>query len=615
VVRRSPFLLLFLLLSGCAALSGERARLVLTDAEIHADTLWKGRILIDGSVKVFKGATLTILPGTEIAFVRKDLDRDGLGDGTLIVEGALRAVGTRSRPILFHSAAGDSRPGDWLEIRVDFSKDVQLRYCEFTDSAYTLHAHFTKGVMEDCTVRGNIDGCRLGQSSFVIRNCLIEQNQGKGINFRNAAVEVSHNIIRYNGSGIFLFESDRESRIHHNNLYGNAANFRLGDFFTGDVRLTDNWWGTADAAEAAETVHDRKRDPTIGTVHLAPSTAWVPGTGPRDVLQLREAWRFATGGFVDASPVASAGAVYVPSWDGRLYALDPSGALLWSRELGDVADAPVALDDEKAYCQSWGREVFALDRRDGAVRWRFNYAPSPADDHRQGGGLRVADLLLLPAWNGTLHALEADSGIGRWHYRAPQPLRAAPVPDGDRLYLSSGAGTLSALDLGGRLLWEASLGAPLLAPPAVTPNGPVTVNREGVVHALTREGAERWRLDLVETCYYGGPLYDRGALYLGTAGGHLWKLEAATGRVLWKLATSGPLYAAPLIVGDRLFFGDNGGTFYAVGAESGDVLATFEVPREIQGTPVLAGERLIFGSRDHNLYALDINESPGTQNP
>lgn len=600
-----PLLLLF---SGCAGLHGERGRLVLADAEIHDDAVWSGRILIDGSVKVFKGATLTILPGTDIAFVRKDLDRDGLGDGTLIVEGALLASGTRQQPVRFRSAAADPRPGDWLELRVDFSKDVQLRYCEISDSAYTLHAHFTRGTMEDCTIRGNIDGCRLGQSTFAIRNCLIEKNQGKGINFRNAAVEVSRNIIRYNGSGIFLFESDRKSSIRHNNLYGNSFNFRLGDFFTSDVPLSDNWWGTDDAAAAAETVYDRRRDPAIGSVSLSPAPAWVPGTGPRDALQLRQAWRFATGGFVDASPVAADGAVYVPSWDGRLYALDRDGGLIWKRDLGDVADATVALDAETVYCQSWGREVFALNRRGGSVRWRFRYAPSPADDHRQGGGLRLADLLLLPAWNGTLHALEAESGLVRWQYRAPQPLRSAPAHDGERVYLSSGGGTLAALGADGGLLWERSLGAPLLAPAAVTPDGPVAVTRAGTLHALDRDGKERWRLDLGEPCYYGGPLYRDDAIYLGTAGGALWKLEAASGRLLWRLPTSGPLYATPLLVGGRLFAGDNGGTLYAVGAESGAVLATFKVPREIQGTPALSGGRLFFGSRDHYLYALDIND-------
>ena len=65
-------------------------------------------MVIDGSVKVTKNATLTIRPGTEVVFVRRDADGDGLGDGTLIVEGQLMAAGTREAPIVFRSAAADS---------------------------------------------------------------------------------------------------------------------------------------------------------------------------------------------------------------------------------------------------------------------------------------------------------------------------------------------------------------------------------------------------------------------------------------------------------------------------------------------------------------------------
>jgi outer membrane protein assembly factor BamB len=613
VVKRL-LLLLPLVLVGCAGLSA-KDRPLSPPAEIHRDTVWQGRILIDGTVKVFKGATLTILPGTEVAFVRRDLDRDGLGDGTLVVEGALKAIGSRSQPILFRSASADPRPGDWLELRVDFSRDVQLRYCEIRDSAYTLHAHFTRGLVEDCTIRHNIDGCRLGQASFTIRNCLIENNQGKGINFRNSEVELTGNIVRNNGSGIFLFETDRALSIHGNNIYGNGENFRLGDFFTGDVRLSGNWWGTADPEGAAAMVYDRKRDPAIGRVALEPAVAWLAGTGPRDPLRIAEAWRFATGGFVDASPVATGDLLYVASWDGQIAALDARGVPRWSVNLGEVIDATPAIAGDYLYCQSWERQAYALNRHDGSLQWRFGYGPSPADDHRQGAPLPVADLLLLPAWNGTLFALEAASGLVRWRHKGALPLRASPVFDVDRLYLSGGDGTFSALGLDGTLLWSVPLGAPLLAPAALTPAGPVVATRGGALVAFDRSGNERWRKELGEPCYYGASLFSDGALYLGTAGGTLWKFDAASGAPIWTLAAGASFYATPLLSDGRLLIGDNSGSLLIVGADSGDLLATFRAEGEIQGTPALFGKRIVVGSRDHNVYALDLVEIPLESQP
>ncbi|WP_432823410.1 PQQ-binding-like beta-propeller repeat protein [Trichloromonas sp.] len=604
-------LLLTLFLGACAVPSvSPPPPQRLNDVEIHQDTVWQGQIVIDGTVKVFKGAALRILPGSDIAFVRRDLDRDGLGDSVLIVEGSLLAEGTRAAPIRFRSAEAEPQPGDWLEIRVDFSRETVLRYCEISGSAYTLHAHFTKGRVEDCTIRHNIDGSRLGQARFVFANNLIEHNQGKGINFRNSTVEITRNIIRHNGSGIFLFENDRELSIHHNNIHDNLENFRLGDFYTGNVELRDNWWGTADPAAAALTIYDRKQDPAIGTVSLQTAPAWLAGCGPREAVELKPRWSLATGGYVDATVAADGEGGFVGSWDGRLYALDATGKTRWARELGEVIDSAAALDEQAVYLQTWGRRVRALDRGTGAIRWSFDYPASRADDHRQGGLTRIGQLLLVPAWNGTLYALDALSGKLRWQFEAGQPLRSAVATAGERLYVASGSGKLTALALDGSLLWQVDTGAPLLASPVVTPAGPVAVDREGRLSAWSADGQLRWQRELEETCYYAAPIYADGAIFLATAGGSLWKLNDQGGQVVWRKTGLGPVYATPRLLNGRLLVGDNDGLLHLYGGDSGDLLGAWTAGGAIQSTPALLADLLVFGARDQRVHALQLLDRP-----
>jgi len=589
------------LLAGCVF--GRPGVRVLNHETIVVDTVWEGSLLIDGPVHIAKGATLTILPGTDIAFARHDADADGLGDGTLVVEGRLLAAGTRDQPIRFRSAEVQPRPGDWLEIRVDFSKEVLLRYCEIRDSAYTLHAHFTHGMMTDSHVHGNIDGCRLGESTFTFRNNLFEDNLGKGINFRNATVEVERNIIRGNGSGIFLFETDRASRIHHNNIYDNGTNIRLGDFFTGAVTLADNWWGTADPVQIAAGVHDRRVDPQIGTVNLAPASAWVEGCGPREAFDLQEEWRLTTDGFVDASLRRVGDTFIVASWDGRLRAVNLTGKVVWEQNLGDVIDATPAWDGHRLYVQTWGRDVFALGR-DGQILWRFSTSPSPADDHRQAALLPVGGKVLLPAWNGIVYALDAESGERLWQYDAGEALRSAPVLDGDRIYLAGSGGTLSALALDGRLLWQVTFAAPLLSTPALTGNGLVVVSRDGEIARFDRRGQRLWLRQLGETCHYGAPVIDKDRLYIGTSGGSLWKLRVDDGSLVWRQDGFGPIYATPALHARRLYLGDNDGGMSVVDADSGTVVSAFRVSGEVQGTPWVDNDRILFGARDRTVYAL-----------
>ncbi len=617
VRRLLLFLLPLLCLGGCLQSPPPVAgRPQTAPAEIFVDTVWHGTVIIDGQVKVYKGATLTIAPGTEILFVRQDRDQDGLGDGTLIVEGALVAVGSRQQPIRFRSAASDPQPGDWLELRVDFARDCRLSFCEIRDSAHTLHAHFTRAVVEDCTIRYNIDGCRLGQGNFAIRRCLIEDNSGKGINFRNSTVEISGNIIRRNGTGIFLFETDRALLIAGNNFHGNGHNLRLGDFFQHDITVGRNWWGFADAQGAAATVYDRKSDVTLGTVTIDVAPEWLAATGPRDGVILTSAWDLATGGFVDATAVAWERVFYLPGWDGVVRALFGDSQLLWQRSLGETIDATPAVDAERLYLQTWGREVVALDRTDGSVRWRFSYPASPADDHRQGGLLRLDDAILVPGWNGTLYALHPASGKLLWSFTARAPLRATPVSDGQRIYLSGGDGTMWALDLNGRLLWERSLDAPLLSSPVLLPAGVAVLSRSGTLVALSADGQELWRRSLQQECWYGAPVYDRDTLFVVTAAGSLWRRDADSGRTVWRRDGLGPVYATPLVADGRVMVGDNAGTFRVYGGDSAELLASFTVGAPLQGTPLLQGGRLIFGARDQRIHALDMLPSDEkTKNP
>lgn len=601
---------LFLLFpSACAVPVVPDPVLHLTDTVLEQDTVWQGRVVLDGRIEVLRGATLTILPGTEVTFVRRDDDGDLLGDSTLLIKGSLHAEGTRQAPISFRSAAADPRPGDWKEIRADFAGEVTLRYCEIRDSVSGLHAHYTKGSMEDCWLRKNIDGTRFGEATFSVRRCLIEQNQAKGILTRQSNLQLENNIFRHNGTALFFMENDRSSRIEQNNFYANQFHLRLGDFSSAQVKTANNWLGSADKKQWRSKIYDRRQDPDLGMIETQPADSWRPDSGPRDLLSFRQAWKLETAGFVDASPLVVADRLYAASWDGHVYALDGYGQLLWKTFLGAEIDATPAASADSLFLQTWRRQAVALDLTDGTVRWQFSYPQSPADDHRQGALLPLADTVLLPSWGGVLYGLGVDDGKPRWQLSGHLPLRAAPVTDGERIYLSAGDGSFTALDVTGKQLWSVVLGAPLLTPAALTPDGPVVAARSGLLTAFDPHGQLRWQRQLAESCYYSSPLYHQGSVYLATAAGSLWKLDAVTGRLIWRLSDLGAFYGSPLIAGQRLFIGNNSGQLYAINIDSGELLTSFQAGRDIQTTPVVFFDRLVFGSRDGNLYGLDLLES------
>ena len=136
------------------------------------------------------------------------------------------------------------------------------------------------------------------------------------------------------------------------------------------------------------------------------------------------------------------------------------------------------------------------------------------------------------------------------------------------------------------------------------------VNREGQVVAYDHSGQILWQRELDETCYYGSPLYHDGALFVATAGNGLWKLDVATGGIVWRVELAGPSYATPLIDNGRIFVGDNSGALRVFGVDSGHLLAEHKLDREIQGRPLLWADRLLVGSRDHKIHALRLIDQP-----
>jgi hypothetical protein len=226
-----------------------------------------------------RGVTLRLAPGTRILFVPEDRDGDDMGDARLRVEGTLKAVGTPDRPVVFTSAGGlrGRHAGDWDAILFNFSRENEFRYAVIEYSSYAVHAHFSGGSISRCLIRRNLEGSRLGNSEFLLEENLVKDNVSKGFNFRGCANTVRRNEITGNGNGIFFFEKDAGSTIGGNNIHRNLRyNLRLDDFFTGEVTVEDDWWGSADEAAVRETIYDSRQDREIGTVHVRPAPAPHP---------------------------------------------------------------------------------------------------------------------------------------------------------------------------------------------------------------------------------------------------------------------------------------------------------------------------------------------------
>ncbi|HEY3360113.1 MAG TPA: right-handed parallel beta-helix repeat-containing protein [Polyangia bacterium] len=267
------------------------AHTALGDVVLAEDTTWSGEVTVTGVVVVGRRATLTILPGTVVRFVRVDRDGDGVGDGELRVLGRLLARGRPGAPIRFTSAALRPRPADWSYVLLFTARaESELTHCTFEHAFTGVQVHFARAVVRDSRFRGNVEGLRYGRAHMTIeRNTITGNTYGIRQHRVEDPVVIAGNTIEDNHVGLFLVPSgqntigfsaesyavaDRDRRlpvVRGNTIARNRGhNVRLGERFGYDLDLTGNFWGTTSRTEIARGIFDRSADPTLGAVGFAP---------------------------------------------------------------------------------------------------------------------------------------------------------------------------------------------------------------------------------------------------------------------------------------------------------------------------------------------------------
>lgn len=152
-------------------------------------------------------------------------------------------------------------------------------------------------------------------------------------------------------------------------------------------------------------------------------------------------------------------------------------------------------------------------------------------------------------------------------------LGLAPAVDGNRVYISSGKGTVEALDLS--------------------------------------SGHEVWKHSL-KTIIGGGPGTGEGIVAVGTSGGQAIALSAADGKLLWRVPIGGEVLAAPAISGNVMVVHTVDGKLFGLSTTTGEQLWVNDqqVPRlSLRGTspPLINGDVVYTGFDNGRLVAVTLS--------
>jgi len=334
---------------------------------------------------------------------------------------------------------------------------------------------------------------------------------------------------------------------------------------------------TADPVVADGRIFTLDAEATVGATSTAGAPLWSVDLSPA----FDKASDASGGGLA-----LGAGKLFATTGFGALVAIDPaSGKILWRQRLDAAVTGTPMVEGNIVYVVSRDGKAWALEAKDGRIRWSLPSAPAAAV--RVGGAAPALTdrLVVFPFGSGELIGALRKSGIRVWSasvsgerrgraYAHLSDISADPVVSDGFIYTGNPSGRVVKIDaINGQRIWTATEGA--ISP--VVPAG--------------------------------------GSLFMVSDNATLVRLDAKTGEVLWSQPLPGwvadkvrrrkAVYAhfGPVLAGGKLWVGSDDGLLRSFDPRSGAPAGDVELPGGAATNPIVVGGTLYIVSTKGQLHA------------
>ena len=354
-------------------------------------------------------------------------------------------------------------------------------------------------------------------------------------------------------------------------------------------------------------------------------SAGLTRPGSKEVL-----WVFESGGAIESNPEVVGDAVVVASVSGTLYSLDrKTGAVRWKYDARQDAKSsefhadPLAADDLIVVGTDGQGEghIYAFEAGSGQVRWKQPISGDPnapgglrTDIARAGGNVYAVGM------DGKLRCLDLRTGKENWTFDGVEP-ESSPAADASRVFVAGTDGKVHALDAAtGQPAWETDLESTITTG-LMTRNDSVFVGTSPfrVVDLASQTGSANRKFALqakpVRTLVLAQN-FIVAFLHSNFAEGEadtLIALDLGAGRIAWaRKAPTEWTSVHPEIWRDMVLAGDREGELQAFGLADGVKRWTYKAGAGLRGIGV-ADDALYLGTTQGTLFAVDPQKIAGSQ--
>jgi outer membrane protein assembly factor BamB len=324
-----------------------------------------------------------------------------------------------------------------------------------------------------------------------------------------------------------------------------------------------------------------------------------PYSGP-EVPKLK--WSFTTGYDVYSSPAIGAnGTIYVGSFDGKLYAINPDGSQKWSFTTGGrIFSSPAIGANGTIYVGSEDDKLYAINP-DGSQKWSF----AMGDRVYSSPAIGANGTIYVGSTHGKLYAINPD-GSQKWSFATGGSVLSSPaIGANSTIYVGCTSGTLYAINPDGSQKWSFTIGGRVYSSPAIGANGTIYVGADDwKLHAMKPDGSQKWSFTTGGWVESSPAIGADGTIYVGSYDDKLYAVNS-DGSQKWSFTTGDWVESSPAIGADgTIYVGSEDDKLYAINLD-GSQKWSFSTGGWVYSSPAIGADGTIYvGSYDNKLYAI-----------
>jgi outer membrane protein assembly factor BamB len=309
-------------------------------------------------------------------------------------------------------------------------------------------------------------------------------------------------------------------------------------------------------------------------------------------------------------PIAQGLEVVAGASSGELLAVDTRGKTRWVAHRPGALRSGLATMQGRIYFGSADGTVAAVDAETGQPLWSYNTGEEPGTTPVMVGGL-----VLVATHEQTLFALDAASGAWRWQYHRDQPREftirgvSRPLVVNDQVFVGFADGSIVCLRaFDGAVVWQIEARRELSyqdsdsAPQTDGQRIFATSYRDGLLALSMDKGEVVWQHPFAQVNHLA---YNRGTLF-ATAVGKVAAFSSTDGAELWSKGTSFRTASGIEVWKGLLMVPTEGPLFFLDGRTGRPLGDSFNPGRGISAVPGIYGRSMYIMSNAGWLYAMSL---------